>query len=147
MKVFLLRHVQTLGRKGDVKEVSERYPRNYLLPKKFAIEATEKNILSAKLREKKVDQKRKFPKIAPEILANKLRGTTLHYNEKADDKGTFFAGITKEKIISSLQALQFDIKAKQLELSAPIKKEGSHKIGVNVDAGIKSEIKIVAMKI
>lgn len=146
MKVILLKNFNSLGRRGEVKDVAEGYARNYLLPQKIALPATEGNCRkysAAVLADKAL---KKISGLTPEELAGRLKNIVLKFQEKVDDKGTFFAGLTKEKLIRALSEKGLALKAKQLELEQPIKKMGEYKVSVAIASGLKSEFKVVAEK-
>ena len=94
MKVVLIEHIQGYGRKGEVKEVKDGYAQNFLLPQGKAVQATDKNVQKySKLVEKEKVKKQTMSE-EPNVLAKKLRGIVLDFAEKADENGTFFAGVT-----------------------------------------------------
>lgn len=136
MKIVLIKYDPKLGAIGDIKEVSDGYARNYLIPNKIAKFATEGEVAKAKLMKKRIDFSKKRSKISMGSLAERLQGYKLSIISKADENGTFFAGITADKIGESLKKLNFDIKPKQIKLDEPIKKAGNYNI--NVQAGDKT---------
>lgn len=138
MKIILLKTIDKLGRKGEVKNVSDGYARNYLLPNKLVVEATDKNI---KMMQKAVQSEQVIKKknlMSKDQLAQVLRSIKIEISEKADDNGTFFAGVTKDKLAKALELKKINIKAKQIVLDQPIKSEGEYKVEVNLDSGLKT---------
>jgi large subunit ribosomal protein L9 len=139
MKIILLQNDNKLGRKGDVKDVSDGFARNFLIPQHIAVvysERMEKTVLSSTAKKQKA-------KINPKSLMGKLKSLTLVFEEKADENGTFFAGITADKIAKELLSRGIDVKSKQVNLDHPIKTAGEVKVNVTVDNELKSEIKII----
>ena len=149
MKVVLIKHIEKMGRKGEVKNVANGYAQNFLFPQKLAVPATENNVKKYVVDEttETASSKNKGKDKSSESVANQLRSTELIFKEKADENGTLFAGISKDKIIKALVAKRIDLKPKQIELSEPIKKLGEHKVPVMVDSGIKSEFKVNVQKV
>ncbi len=144
MKVVLTKSVPTLGRAGEVKNVSDGYARNFLLPKNWAVQATDKNIEKfKKIAENKIKVK-KGGVFNPAKLMNKLNSVVVNFHEKMNDSGTFFVGITKDKVAVALKEKGCDIKDKQVLLSEPIKKPGTYKITVKVDPANKVKITLIA---
>jgi len=135
MKVVLIKNDSKLGSIGDIKEVSVGYARNYLIPNKIAKPATEGEVAKAKSMKKRIDSSKKRSKIDMGSLAERLQGHKLSITSKADENGTFFAGITAEKISESLNNKKLEVKPKQIKLDEPIKKAGNY--NVNVQAGDK----------
>jgi large subunit ribosomal protein L9 len=138
MKVILLDHVSTLGRKGEVKEVKDGFAQNFLLPQKKAVLATEKNVQKYSFLQKQAEEK-KSAVFEPKSIAGRLRSVVLEFTEKADENGTFFAGITKDKLIKELATRGINLKPKQILLAQPIKQAGEHRVEVDIAAGVKSE--------
>jgi large subunit ribosomal protein L9 len=145
MQVVLLKTIDKLGRKGEVKNVADGFGRNYLLARGLAAPATEVNIkkFGQTVESVEKDLPVKPVKLPPEQLAARLRSTTLNFVEKADDSGTLFAGINQEKLVKALAEKGLILKPKQIELKEPLKKLGEYRVEVNVAAGVKSEVRIV----
>jgi|SaaInlStandDraft_4_1057021.scaffolds.fasta_scaffold157255_1 large subunit ribosomal protein L9 len=143
MDVVLIENVPSLGRKGEVKKVADGYARNFIIPRGLGAMATKKNIAKfaqiVKQEKKKQDKK----SAGGTQLAGKLRSVTLTITEKADESGTFFAGVTKDKLAKALLEKGLDVKAKQIELPEAIKTAGSHKITVKLDKKLTSEFRVV----
>jgi len=144
MKVILLKNVNQIGKKGEVKEVSDGYCRNFLLPNNLAVPATDRAAVVAKENFARKEKQVLAKQIRPTDLAGRLRVTILKFSEKADEKGTFFAGITREKIVDALKSKKISLREKQLKGEFPLKKAGKYKIYVDVAPGVKSEINIEA---
>lgn len=143
MKVVLIKFVDRLGRQGEVKNVSDGYARNYLLPNKFALPATAANVKKFEQVAKKKEERAAAPKFDPLGLAGQLRAVVLDFSEKADDAGTLFAGIAKDKLAAALAKRGFQIKPRQIDLDSAIKKIGEHKIYVTLASGVKSEFRVM----
>ena len=145
MKVILLKHINNLGRKGEVKDVSDGYAINFLLPQKLVALANPKNLKLLQEQTVAVEKSKTASLIDTKKLLNKLSAIVLDFSEKADAKGTFFAGITAEKISEALQKRVFLIRAKQIKLYSPIKKAGEYRVIVNVDSSAHCEVAIKAV--
>ena len=143
MKVLLLKQINSLGKKGEVKEVSDGYAQNFLLPQKLVVLATDKAVASfqKQIDREKISKKKSLD--APAVLAQKLKAISLNFSEKADQHGTLFAGINKEKIAKELATKGLIVKAKQIDLTEAIKIAGDYKVSINIAPGVKSEIKII----
>ncbi|HHT06471.1 MAG TPA: 50S ribosomal protein L9 [Hydrogenispora sp.] len=143
MKVILLSDVKALGKKGDLKEVSAGYARNFLFPKKLAVEATPGNL--RRLEEEKVRQKEQAAKdeATARQLAAQLDGLTLTFETKAGEGGKLFGSITGKDIVDRLQQeTKIELDKKQLNLPEPIKAMGEHEVAVNLYRGVKATLKI-----
>jgi len=144
MRIVLIKTDPKLGQIGDVKEVADGYARNYLFPNKIAKLATEGEIAKAQAMRKKQEIKKKKVKIDQTGLAEKLTGYKLEITSKADENGTFFAGITADKIAEKLTEAGFTVKSKQIKLDEPIKKVGNYNININIDKARVTQIDLEA---
>ncbi len=125
MKVILLQDVKKIGSKGDVIEVAEGYARNYLLPRKLAVEATQGHMKD--LSQKKASEARKKEKRLEEAkkLAEKLAKLTVKIPTKVGEAGRLFGSITTKDIADALKAQhKIDIDKKKMDLESPIKSLG-----------------------
>lgn len=133
MKVILLRDIPKLGRKYEVKTVSDGYGLNLLIPKGLAETASpsaEKKAEKMKLAEAS------HKKVQEDLLFKNLKsvdGVTLELTEKTNEKGHLFAGIHKEEIVAKMkEQKQIDLLPEFILLDRPIKEVGEHEIEVKV---------------
>jgi large subunit ribosomal protein L9 len=143
MKIILLKTENKIGKKGEIKNVPDGYAQNFLIPRKIAAPADSNTINTIK-RDIKKTEKKTGKKHDPSTLANKLRGVTITFTERADENGTYFASITRDKIAKKLQALGIAVKSKKIKLKTPIKSAGEYKVTIEIDPGYKSEISVIA---
>ncbi len=142
MKVILLKQVADLGHQGEIRDVSDGFARNFLFPRKLAEVATARSI--QKMVELKNKQaKLKIPAERPEVIAHKLKFITLLFSERADAKGSFFAGITREKIVDALREKGVLLKPRQIKLAQSIKNAVSTTVVVEVAPRLHSEFKLI----
>ncbi len=143
MKVIFLKNVVKVGQKYEIKNVSDGYALNFLIPQGFAEIATEKAV-------KKVTQLRaadmQEKTVQADLLTKNLeqiKTATITFTEKANEKGHLFSGIHKEALVIALrEQAHLDILADFIDLPKPIKEVGEHKVTVKV--GDKSaEFKVV----
>jgi large subunit ribosomal protein L9 len=104
MKVILQQDVKDQGKKGQLIEVSDGYARNFLLPRKLAVEATTDNINAMKLKEKARLKKLEDDKAEARALAQKLEGIIVKIAAKAGGAGKLFGAVTSKEISDALQA-------------------------------------------
>ncbi len=133
MKVILLKDVRKIGKKFEVKEVSNGYALNYLIPNRMAEVSNESNV--KKIENLRVrDQAEK--KIQEDLLIKNLKGLegiTIELKENANEKGHLFKGVHKEEIVEALKAQgHLDIPADYIMLDKQIKEVGEHTIEVKV---------------
>ncbi len=134
MKIILLKDVAKVGKKFDVKDISEGYAHNLLIPRGLAIAATPDALKRIDLERARDEGERK---VRHELLVKNLTeldGVTITMLEKANEKGHLFAGIHKAEIIPEIQKqTRIQIDAEHMILDKPIKEVGMHVIEVKVE--------------
>lgn len=139
MQVILKQDVAGIGRRGELKNVSDGHAINYLFPRGLALLATPQAVKSmqSEIRVAEVERKLQAELMAKNI--QELDGKTITIRAKVGEGGHLFAGIHKEEIIHALKGeLHLDIDADMIELEHPIKEIGTHKIKAN-----KSEFEVI----
>jgi len=141
MKVFLLQDVANLGRKNEIKEVSDGFARNFLFPKKLAVPVDQKILNFKKELERKEKQKLEMLK----NLAQQLENQSLVFKLKVGSQNEVFGSVTKEQISKALLAAGLIKDEEKIEvlLEKPIKSLGEHRVEINLSQNIRSKIKIV----
>ena len=133
MKIVLLMDIAGVGRRNEIKNVSDGYALNMLFPQKLAVQGTPSAVASAAQR--KVEQEAE-QKIQEDLLFKNLssmEGITIWLSGKANDKGHLFASIHAEAIIDAMKKQKgVDLLPEFLQLDKPIKEVGEHKIAVDV---------------
>lgn len=147
MKIILLQDVAKIGRKYDVKNVSDGHALNLLIPKGLAQVATPDALKKV---EKLKLEDAAHRKVQEDLLLMNLKAvesTTLEIKEKANDKGHLFAGVHKEEIISRMKSeKQIDLLPEFIELDKPIKEVGNHIVVIKVkDKSAKLKLTISAL--
>ncbi|MFA5459837.1 MAG: 50S ribosomal protein L9 [Candidatus Paceibacterota bacterium] len=143
MKIYLLKEVSHLGKQGEIKEVSDGYALNYLLPNKIARRADAKIIekVSQQKEQKTIEEKNRKEEALK--LADGLQAMTLEISLKFSKKGKeAYDSVNSKRIIEELKNKDINLKESQIELKTPIKKEGDYEIPVILDKGIKTSLKI-----
>jgi len=142
MKVFLKEDVKNLGKMGDVVNVSDGYARNFLFPKKFAVEANTKNIKEFEHNKKIIQEKAAKIKDASRAEADKLSAVTLQIKAKAGEEEKLFGSVTAMDIADALKAEGFEIDKKRISLPEPIKRLGEYSVEVKVHSEVSATIKV-----
>jgi len=143
MKVILLSDVKNVGKKGEIKEVSDGYARNFLLPKGLAVEATEGNLKHLLDEKKQVRNKEERIKKKSAELLNKLSQKMWRIRVKAGSAGKLFGSLTSSHIAEMLsKATGEDIDRRWIKVKKPIKEIGTHEIDVKLPGGVKGKIKV-----
>lgn len=144
MKVIFLKDVKGKGEKGDVKNVSEGYARNYLLKNKMAEEATPGNMKALEAQKRKSDQLEQKEKEAAIDLKDTLADLTVEVKAKSGgDGGRLFGSITSKQIAEKLQKeYGHKIDKRKLELDQPIRSLGYTTIPVKLHPEVSGSIKV-----
>ncbi|HOK36664.1 MAG TPA: 50S ribosomal protein L9 [Paludibacteraceae bacterium] len=140
MEVILKEDISNLGYKGDIVKVKDGYARNYLIPTKKAVIATE----SAKrmLEEDKKQRAHKLERIKNEALelAEKVKDITLVVGAKTSSKGKIFGSVGPIQLAEAFEKAGFTIDRKLIELSEPVKEVGSYKLTLHLHREVTIEI-------
>ena len=141
MKLVLSQDVRSLGKKGDVVNVSRGYARNYLFPKNLAIDATEQNLEQAeKIQEDRKKKEEEAISIA-EDLRQTLEDVHIVIAQSSTDEGTLYASITKEQIVESIEKFSgTKVQEEIINIPEPVKEIGLHKILLEISDEISIEI-------
>jgi large subunit ribosomal protein L9 len=143
MKIILIKDIEKLGKKYEVKEISSGYARNYLIPKKLAVQATDKLLKWAEEGRKKQEKiaEEKLEKISNSV--SNVDGLEVEISVKAGDEGQLFEKINQQKISEALKDLGYDIKKAQIELEEPLQEIGDFPVKLKFQDGLEAEIKII----
>ncbi|HMP67167.1 MAG TPA: 50S ribosomal protein L9 [Candidatus Paceibacterota bacterium] len=145
MKVILLQNITGLGQKGDIKEVSEGYAMNMLIPRKMVKFASPGDIKQVKsLKANKLQKSEKLQEKAHKLL-NAISGKIAKIKCKANEKGHLFAKIHEKEIADAIGDLGFDISEDWIILKEPIKELGEFNITISAYKK-ESTVKIVIEK-
>ena len=142
MKVVLRQDVQKLGRKGDIKEVSDGFARNCLIPEGKCEPATPAAIKRATEKTSREAATKEASTEALNVCAQKLSETTLEFKRAANEDGTLFAAVSAEEVLVAINEVcggEFD--AKNLTIGEAIKQVGDHTITFN---GAKAKVSVQA---
>lgn len=146
MKIILLKDVPKVGKKYDLKEISDGYALNLLIPRGLAVAATPDVVKRIELEKSRDEGERKLHE---ELLIKNLKeldGVTITMTEKANDKGHLFAGVNKLEIIPAIQKqTRLQIDSEHIVLDKPIKEVGVHTVHVKAgNTSVKFNLDIKA---
>ncbi len=142
MKVFLKEDVKNLGKIGDVVNVSEGYARNFLLPKKFAVEANPKNLKEFEHNKRIIQERAAKIKDASKATADKLSALTLKIRAKAGEEDKLFGSVTAMDIAEAFKAEGYDIDKKKIVIGEPIKRLGEYTVEVKIHSEVNAAVKV-----
>ena len=144
MKVILLEDVKSLGKKGDIVNVSDGYARNFILKKNLGVEATPKNMNDLKL-QKQNDEKMAAENLADaKAFATELATKSVEVTIKAGQDGRVFgSGSTKEIATAAKEQLSYELDKKKMQLKEPIKNIGTHMVPIRLHPKVTAELKVI----
>ena len=145
MKVILLQDVKGKGKKGQMLEVSDGYARNFMLPRKMAVEATADAINTMKMNDKATQERIAREKAEALALSTKLREMTLVVTAKGGGAGRLFGSVTNQEIADALKVKAgITIDKRKIVISDPIKNVGTYtvtcKLGYEITAPLTVKI-------
>ena len=145
MKVILLQDVKSKGKKGQMLEISDGYARNFLLPKKLAIEATPDAINTMRMNDKAAAERAAKERAEALEISHKLREMTLVVTAKGGGAGKLFGSVTSQEIADALKAKSgITIEKRKIVLSDSIKNVGTYtvqcKLGYEITAPLTVKI-------
>ncbi|NMA82405.1 MAG: 50S ribosomal protein L9 [Epulopiscium sp.] len=141
MKVILLQDVKTLGKKGDVVNVNDGYARNFLLPKKAAVEATQEAMKALKHEQRTQEKKEQEILDQASQLGNELKDKKIVIAVKAGEGGRLFGSVTTKDIADAIASqLKQKIDRKKIVLDEPIRELGTHQIPIKLHANVTTQL-------
>lgn len=146
MEVILKEDVPKLGHRGEVVKVAEGYGRNYLLPRKLAIEATQANKAVIEQMKQAAVRRSAVEKADAEGLSKQLDGVTLTFRRKAGEKDHLFGSVTSSDIAEALEQKGFSIDRRKIQLHDPLKNLGEFDVPVRLHRDVTSRVKVIIEK-
>jgi len=142
MEVILKEDVDNLGHRGDVVKVAEGYGRNYLLPRKLAMQATEANKAVIEQMKASAARRSASEKAVAEELVTKLEPLSLTFTRKSGEEGRLFGSVTSADIATELAANGFEIDRRKIQLADPLKTVGDFSVGVKLHKEVTAHVKV-----
>ena len=143
MKVVLLEDVKSLGKKGEIVEVSEGDARNFIIPKKKGVEANNENLNTLKLQKANEEKIAKEKLEAARELAAKLNNASISLSIKSGKDGRAFGSVSSKEIEEAIKAqLGLEIDKKKLVIAEPIKTFGNHEVKVKLHKDVTAGLNV-----
>ena len=146
MEVILKEDVPTLGSRGDVVNVADGYGRNFLLPRKLAIEATRSNRAVIEQMKQASLRRSARDKADAEAQAKLFESVTLSFTRKAGEKDQLFGSVTSGDISTALEAKGYNIDRRKIHLDEPLKHIGEFKVPIRLYKGVDASVKVLVDK-
>ena len=146
MKVILQQDVKKVGSKGDVVEVSEGYGRNFLLPKKLAVEATAANLETAKQKANSAARKKQQATDEARLLAAQLEKVSVKVAVRIGEGGKLFGSVTGKDVADALAKEQgIDVDRRKISLKSEVTGAGEYEAVIKVHPEIQSTIRVLVV--
>ncbi len=142
MEVILKEDVDNLGHRGDVVKVADGYGRNYLLPRKLAMQATENNKAVIEQMKAAAARRAATEKAQAEALAVKLEPLALSFIRKAGEHGHLFGSVTSADIAAELAAQGFEVDRRKIVLGEPLKSLGEFTVPIRLYREVTARVKV-----
>lgn len=142
MKVIFKKDVKGQGKKGEIKEVSEGYARNFLLPRGLVAPANDSNVKQINNQKAAEARKKDREKQEAQDLAQKIEALTIQLKAKAGEGGRLFGSITSSRIAEELEARKIKIDKRKIILDEPIRTLGVTVIHIKLHTDVKADLKV-----
>lgn len=143
MEIILREDVEKVGSRGATVKVADGYARNFLLPKRLAVPATEANKKIVE-QEKEAHLRREAKvKSESEDLAKLMHGVTVTFHQRVGENNQLFGSVTAKDIADALEAQKYHIERRKIQLDEPIRTLGEHKVALRLHRDVTAEITVV----
>ena len=142
MEVILRAHVEHLGNRGEIVKVADGYARNYLLPRKLALPATEGNKKQIEREKTKLDLLEAEERKVAEAMAARLSAVEVEIARRVGETDTLFGSVTSGDIVEALAAKGLEVDRRKVQLGEPIKRIGEFDIPVKLHREVTSQVKV-----
>ena len=146
MEVILREDIDKLGNRGEIVKVAPGFARNFLLPKRLAVPATDANRKIVEQERQAHLRKETKVKGEAEDLSKLLTGVTVTISQKAGEQDQLFGSVTAKDVADALEAKNFTIDRRKIQLEDPIKQLGEFKVPVKLHKDVIAEVTVVVVK-
>ncbi|HEU4371655.1 MAG TPA: 50S ribosomal protein L9 [Methylomirabilota bacterium] len=142
MKVILLDDVAKVGRRGEVRDVSDGYARNFLIPKKLALSASAGNLKNLEHIKQQADSKAQRIRDDAQELRQRIEALTYEERRQASEEGKLFGSVTSQDIADFLARQGVKLERRRVQLDEPIKTLGETTVTVRLHADVTAQLRI-----
>ncbi len=142
MKVILLDDVSKVGRRGEVRDVSDGYARNYLIPKKLALSATAGNLKNLEHLKKQHDAKADRVKDEAEALRDRIEALVYEERRQASEEGKLFGSVTSQDLAAFLEGQGLRIERRRIHLEEPVKALGETQVTIRLHPQVVAQLRV-----
>jgi large subunit ribosomal protein L9 len=142
VKVILLDDVAKVGRRGEVRDVSDGYARNFLIPKKLALTATAGNLKGLDHIKRQQEAKAGRIKTDAETLRDRIQALVYEERRQASEEGKLFGSVTAQDVVEFLEKSQIRVERRRVHLEEPIKALGESTVTVRVHPDVTAQLRV-----
>ncbi len=142
MEVILLEDVPSLGKAGDQVKVSDGYGRNYLIPQKKAVLATEKSLKAIEHQKRQIQQKMGKAKKDAERIAREIESLSCTFAKSVGESGKLFGSVTSMEIEAYLKENGIEVDRKKIQLEEPIKNLGMYTVPIKLHPEVTAQLRV-----
>lgn len=146
MKVILLEDVSKVGRRGEVRDVSDGYARNFLLPKKLALGATAGNLKNLEHIKKQANAKAERAKSDAEALRDRIEALVYEERRQASEEGKLFGSVTAQDLVDFLDKHGVKVERRRVHLEEPIKTLGEASVPVRLHSDVTAQLRVSVVR-
>jgi len=142
MEVILKEDVENLGQRGEVVKVADGFGRNFLLPRKLAMQATDTNKAVIEQMKAKAARLSATEKAQAQELVVKLEPVVVSFTRKSGENGHLFGSVTSADIAAALEAQGFTVDRRKIQLGEPLKSVGEFTVGIKLHREVTAHVKV-----
>jgi large subunit ribosomal protein L9 len=146
VKVILLEDVSKVGRRGEVRDVSDGYARNFLIPKKLALGATAGNLKNLDHIKKQANAKADRAKSDAEGLRAQIEAVAYEERRQASEEGKLFGSVTSQDLVDFLDKHGVKVERRRVQLDEPIKTLGESSVPIRLHAEVTAQLRVSAVR-
>ena len=146
MKVILREEIPALGKLGDIVEVRKGYARNFLIPKKKALEATERNIKALEMEKSLARLKLERKKAKAQKVAEQLRDMTCIIEQKVGEDDKLYGSVTSMDVVEKLESQGITVDRRKIHLPEPIKQLGDFTVTIKLHPEVTADVTVKVVK-
>lgn len=143
MEVILREDVEKVGARGSVVKVADGYARNFLLPKRLAVRASEANKKIVEQEREAYLRREAKVKSESEDLAKLMTNVTVTFHQRVGENNQLFGSVTAKDIADALEAQKFHVERRKIHLDEPIRTLGEHKVTLRLHRDVTTEITVI----
>ena len=142
MKVILMTDVPALGQRGETRDVANGYARNFLLPRKLAVEATPANLKNVEHLKRQRTKEDHRALEAAKALAARIEGLTLSVTARASEDGRLYGSVSSQDVLEFLEKNQVTVEKRRIQLDDPIKAVGDYQVPVRLLGDVTASLTV-----